>query len=60
MALEEIKTNGWTLEEACNIFGLDSETLIECMTSSKPQNRWAIDIIQNVLELDYEDVVFAS
>lgn len=60
MALDEIKANEWTLEEACNIFGLDSETLIECMTSSKPQNMWAIDIILNVLELDYEDIVFSS
>ena len=61
MTLEEIRlNNGWTRDEACSIYGLDIETLIECETTSKPQNMWAINIILGILELDYEDIVFAS
>ena len=60
MSLEEIRTNnGWTLEEAASLYGLDVETLIECETTSKHQNMWAIDIILSVLQLDYKDVTFA-
>lgn len=61
MTLEEIRlSNGWTQEEACYIYGLDIETLIECEATSKPQNMWAINIILGVLQLDYEDIVFDS
>lgn len=58
--LEEIRQqNGWTIEEASNLYGIDVETLIECESSLKHQNMWAIDIILEVLELEYEDIVFA-
>lgn len=60
MTLQEIRIrNGWSLEEASNIFGLDVETLIECETTSKHRNMWAINIILSVLQLDYKDITFA-
>jgi len=60
MTLEEIRlSNGWSLEDASKIYSLDVETLIEIESSSKPQNMWAINIILGVLELNYEDIVFA-
>lgn len=60
MSLQEIKrANNWSLEEASNIYGLDVETVIECETTSKHQNMWAINIILSVLQLDYKDVIFA-
>lgn len=58
MTLEEARlNNGWSLEEASRIYGLDVETIIEAETSTKNSNYFAIDLTLSVLELDYEDII---
>lgn len=59
MTLEEARlTKGWSLEEASKLYGLDVETLIDCETNTKNACNWAINLILNVLELDYNDIVW--
>lgn len=58
MTLEEARlNNGWSLEEASRIYGLDAETIIEAETSTKNPNYFAINLMLSVLELDYEDII---
>ncbi|MBO5138904.1 MAG: hypothetical protein J6B89_04650 [Bacilli bacterium] len=59
MTLEEARlSNGWSLEEASKLYGLDVETVINCEANTKNSYDWAINIILSVLELDYKDVVW--
>lgn len=53
---EEIISCGQSLEEACNMFGLDAETLIMCQNNPKLVNDWVINTISRILELDAEDI----
>lgn len=58
MTLKEARlSNGWSLEEAAELYGLDIETVINCETNIKKSYDWAINIILGVLELEYKDIV---
>jgi len=58
MTLEEARlSNGWSLEDACLAFGLDAETLIQYESGTEIPDKWALDIILSVLDLDYKDIV---
>lgn len=59
MTLEEARlSNGWSLEDACLAFGLDAETLIQYESGTEIPNKWALDIILSILDLDDNDVVW--
>ena len=59
MRLEDIrKSKNWTLEPACKAFCIDAETLINYETGKEVPDMWILDIILNVLELDYDDIIF--
>lgn len=59
MTLEEARlSNGWNLEEASKLYGLDVETVINCEADPKNSYDWALNIILSVLDLDYKDIVF--
>ena len=61
MKLEDIrKSKNWTLETACKAFCIDAETLINYETGKEVPDMWILDIILNVLELDYDDIIFDS
>ena len=57
MTLKEIRQDhGWTIEEAAMVYGLDTQTVIDCEKDSKC-NKWAINIILGILSPDYEDII---
>ena len=57
MTLKEIReAQGWSIEESAMLYGLDTQTVIECEKDSK-SNKWAIDIILGILSPDYEDII---
>lgn len=59
MTLEEARlSNNWSLEDASLAFGLDVETLIQYESGTETPNKWALDLILGILELDYNDIVF--
>ena len=59
MRLEDIrKSKNWTLETACKAFCIDAETLINYETGKEVPDMCILDIILNVLELDYDDIIF--
>lgn len=61
MSLKEFRiNNSLTYEDIATICGLDIETVIDCETNQRSKNYWALNIIQSVLELDYEDVVYTQ
>lgn len=59
MTLKEARlNNGWSLEEASKMYGIDIETIIACEPNTKKSYNWVINIILDVLELNYKDIVF--
>lgn len=59
MTLEEARlSNNWSLEDASLAFGLDVETIIQYERGTETPNKWALDLILGILELDYNDIVF--
>lgn len=59
MTLEEARlSNNWSLEDASLAFGLDVETIIQYESGTETPNKWALDLILDILELDYNDIVF--
>lgn len=59
MTLEEARlSNNWSLEDASLAFGLDVETIIQYESGTETPNKWALDLILGILELDYNDIVF--
>lgn len=59
MTLEEIRlNNGWSLEDACIAYGIDVESLFNYEAGTEMPNKWAINNILSVLELEYDDIIF--
>lgn len=61
MTLKDIReSKNWSLETACKALCIDAETLINYETGKEVPDMWILDIILNVLELDYDDIIFDS
>lgn len=58
MTLEEARlSNGWSLEDASITIGLDVETLIQIENGTETPDKWTLDLILGVLDLDYKDII---
>lgn len=59
MTLKDIReSKNWSLETACKAFCIDAETLINYETGKEVPDMCILNIILNVLELDYDDITF--
>ena len=59
MTLKDIReSKNWSLETACKAFCIDAETLINYETGKEVPDMCILNIILNVLELDYDDIIF--
>lgn len=59
MTLKQIReSKNWSLETACKAFCIDAETLINYETGKEVPDMCILNIILNVLELDYDDIIF--
>ncbi len=52
---EERLSRGWSLEEASALLGIDIETLIMLENNPKYDNKWAKELVFEILELNPED-----
>ena len=61
MTLKQIReSKNWSLETACKAFCIDAETLINYETGKEVPDMSILNTILNVLELDYDDIIFDS